>query len=1632
MLRWDQDQANIKRKSLRRPAVRLTSLLLAGILLLPGGALAPQRAAAADDIGQLDSNTYALQVTTGTVSAAGSLADQILYFKVVYEDEDGYTRSHRIFPGENALKDSMDWAASQAGNSVIIGSAAGETADTSADAAGSQEETAEAPADGQTPAPQMSDGSRSAATAISEAAYRQLGITVRENNEAFRPYTTDTFFFQPLKKVKTVQRIEVLMCDQSTGNAASAGGTWACQAMRVYQVGAVNGVGMYGNVSDRRYVDFSGNLIAKMEAPKTFNWNKDDIFTIKPDGAGAKEGKLVQTMEPYSTAMTQRVFRMDIADTYGAGIRAMGNASGKSIYDSKFGECLALSVRYVDIYGSVRELFVPVITGALAYALGQNVSGGSKLSGIAQDGDTLAFAAALPDFQTLSAVRLIYGTEAAQAAAGISAASSGKDRAVQPSSGEKGDLDVLNLTGFSIYDPAAAQVSVTVPEGETMLRPNFQGTPLQYYRVSSVSGETIRPVKKGDAGAELRLEDYEQGAALLPVDKSERYLITLETDDSELAGTAADLELVLKYTDLNGRAQSSEAISVEDAVNAYYGEWPGVRKGFAYRAGARSGGTLSFTVALKDVDTFTGVRFRLAGGENDWQMKGLEIVRLDSLGTLSAAWQTVTDGTQTSDRQYYRTYTGTKLKTLNETILVEGREQTGTDFDSDSTVDVKDTGNWSQYRYSMSYETTQTLGRFAKSRCQYVVGVEVGADQVTDTADGDCGSKNQFYFQLVFEDGKSAYVLANQQLAADGFRSGYTENFTISTNRDMGELTAVKILPEDTADKSDVFDKLKIESIRVKKQTNEAVSRQWIINNVGWIDINYQDDAATGSHVGYSGRSETDLVRTYQVDSSTYVVNLEFAITTGTYDASAANASQADQQLQGQVYGVVEYYDGNGALKTQTYDLVQAMYEYNGKDPRVGKAETIGQYQWPGGVESDTAMMFRAGKTDRFTLGIEDISSLLRVTLEVRSKVPTTWNIENMYVSLAGSGGRRIINTQNEYQWVNREGSERLCSSTNSGQKAYTLFLPLNQMQSTTVNFTENRIAWEDPAVGQISSVTSRLPRSADDSLNFYVYLADGQEDLDLSGVTMEAAAQYSRVYGGFSRVEQQLAPSESDGQQMYYAMGVSASGIDTLNKLELMAYFDDLNATGQVMLDHAVVQQVRSGVVINSYYLDFTDCDAAADNRGVSRQPSTQTGGSAFKQVVTLGFGQMQALRLTPETDDVAVALCYTTTNDVTPQEYESPFIYLTDQQWTELKSGKVVDMTFHQPYVSEITGIKIRGTGHGTRSAVRIDAAIATAYEEDAAGNDRSTGSFSFAQGVSLSAGGGDQVMRCTARDSGESGTVGDLTLTFTVPTADRVPKAAENADGAVSMVLNYRKTNGALAELTLYDIREYAVSGTAFTPGSTVTLRLLLPEAAEVRWADLSPAYEAGNSGALLLESVNVRFARGEKATAYQRSLLDWSGSGMIPLSNAIQVSLTAETTDPTTGTRERISVENGASSPLVQSGQKVYITPVIKGSEGYTVRVEKYRGNFTANTPETITQEGDTIVFHAVNEYTGSSGETASYRITISSKELPAIQAVLEIGVEPKVIVPAAEDGMGGTEEAVEGDTENAPDTAPPDT
>lgn len=1156
-------QQNRKKNNLGRRGLARRGLCLLILLALVGQLLCVPSYAAAGGSSVFDGNTFALVVTTGITTAAGDLSEDIQYFKIVYEDMDGYTRSHLVFPGEDSAQESLELAHSSELTSI-----------TSADPLTSDEQRLMAliqmksgrwledlkrlvqklyPEDYQQITAQLYGdlssaygwyraaeaqilpkldrkkdlyeyaGKKSSPQALNNTRReyaRQLGYPVKdiEDQKPFEAYATDTFFFQPLKKVATIKRVEFLTKKGGEVTVAESG-TWNCQALRIYRVNAIYGLGMYGYISNRQYVDFEGRLLLEMDGPKSFSWPVDRMQRIAPARSSAytPDHTLSEKNEPYSTKTTDYVFRLDIADEYSAGIETLSNATGAGILNSHFVEAAALELKYLDIYGSTQYARVPLVTGMLGYAMEKGVSTTERLSGIAQQGDTLALTASLPDFAAFAggedAVRLLYGTQVAEETTGISyTGDSAAHSARAVAAGQSGNS--LSLTGVSIYDAAATDVEVKIED--TMLRPTFRGEPIRFFQAPTAMGVSIDPVTSYRNGWTVELRDYQSGANLLPKEQDERYLIVFKTDDQTFASTTGDLEMTLNYLDVSGAKRSSDRLSVADCAKTYYGYWPGVSESFAYRAGMTAGNELCCVVSLRDVDRFTGITFRVANSEDDWQIKGIEILKLTDLGTRTASWERVTGGNETSDRVYARDCrtTAVSLLDLNHQALIETGDDQEVDFNSGSTIEIEEKEDWSEYRYSMDYEQTQKLGSFTKARYNYTVAVKVADDVVSSYQDGDCGSKNQFYFMLVFQNGSSGYVLANQQLSSDGFRTGYEETFTISTNRDMGELTAVRILPEDISDKSDVFDKLNIDQIRVRKQSTGASCLQWVINDVGWIDIDYRDEAEGTSITGRSGRSEEELSKAYRVDYSTSVVNLQFAITTAGY-------VNGDAQFEGQMMGELMYYDAQGQLQRMTFDAVRAMYDYMGKRPVIAAAGSDVATQ--GNAVSDPQTMFRADHKDRFILGVDDVSQVVGVILKVKSSVVTTWNIKEVSVALTGTDGRLLINSNNEYELVDATGQEPLCTHANTGGIPYTKYCPKGQDNEIRIYFTENEIP-RDATNKELVSAVSRVPQSINDTMNIYVYMDENSPAM--SDYTLDAAAQY-RVVQYVSRTRGRLRHHE-------------------------------------------------------------------------------------------------------------------------------------------------------------------------------------------------------------------------------------------------------------------------------------------------------------------------------------------------------------------------------------------------------------------------------------------------------------------------------------------------------------------------
>ena len=59
-----------------------------------------------------------------------------------------------------------------------------------------------------------------------------------------------------------------------------------------------------------------------------------------------------------------------------------------------------------------------------------------------------------------------------------------------------------------------------------------------------------------------------------------------------------------------------------------------------------------------------------------------------------------------------------------------------------------------------------------------------------------------------------------------------------------------------------VYDKLKVNQIRVLKDSENGTNREWIIDNIGWVNIPYVDEVGRNASFP-NGRSESEICQTY-------------------------------------------------------------------------------------------------------------------------------------------------------------------------------------------------------------------------------------------------------------------------------------------------------------------------------------------------------------------------------------------------------------------------------------------------------------------------------------------------------------------------------------------------------------------------------------------------------------------------------------------------------------------------------------------------------------------------------------------------------------------------------------------------
>ena len=446
--------------------------------------------------GRSRTNTYILEVSSGTRQGGGT-ADNVLYFIIHYTTISGDQRSVILSPADDAVSAGFTAAAA------------------------------------------VGDRDARRATVKTVFGYETAPLSWKK---ALGSVETDQFMFTTADTVSTIDKIQIF------GKRNEQHGNWSCQGMRIYRVDTLYGLDMYGWYSDTGFIDFEGAVITDVTMPAggvTFRWsNSAGMYDITPNTVNARLTMMPESGTPVSSQLSSRVvFRIDLADVAGAGFESLSGKysdtnSRTKISDLKFCETAALTVRYRDVYGCVREITLPVMINALGQIMETLNGPDTEIAEFAQQGDSIAVPAVLPFFESIESVNMIVGEKKATEAAHL----------------VTGTVETRNL----INTPVAGGVFTLSPASNPGALLSANGA--VSYGGTVVTSSTYKPALQ-----HWRLQDAGGGYYYIRPTADETLLLDA-TGHSMSNGTAIAL-----YRQNASGSDANQKWKLADAGNGYYG-----------------------------------------------------------------------------------------------------------------------------------------------------------------------------------------------------------------------------------------------------------------------------------------------------------------------------------------------------------------------------------------------------------------------------------------------------------------------------------------------------------------------------------------------------------------------------------------------------------------------------------------------------------------------------------------------------------------------------------------------------------------------------------------------------------------------------------------------------------------------------------------------------------------------------------------------------------------------------------------------------------------------------------------------------------------------------------------------------
>ena len=1109
---------------------------------------------------------------------------------------------------------------------------------------------------------------------------------------------------------------------------------------------------------------------------------------------------------------------------------------------------LTLTVTYRDLCDDIREVHIPFLTAYLMQLMMDNgnsysslgTSPESWLSGIFQQGQTAGLRLNLSEFKSLISVKLYYGY-------GSNNPLNNKLRSMEGDAyydDDQSQKDPLqhNLENDSIAIDSICFYNSVTPDNFILkkngLIPTIQTslTPTCSWQSSSDSGHSLSEDKSFTIYRESRDGNdvnMHEGAPLETTYQNQ-YLVEITTLNTDIAATVSDLSYQIHFTDIYGTSRTTTLTGIHASSKDFYGfssrnlgvNAKEFQSKLQYALHLQAGAKLCFVVTIPNLKTFDGITL-VSDGLDEWQPDQIQIMKLTSLKERTATKVNTTlgklstpdmpehiknsasSGKSIPTYRWDREYNGVILASAKPNILLHsGRTSARINFtvhSEDGTTtppeaEVEEVQYLEKIPTTMTYEDTLVDLGLNIVKNTYQVHVDVANVN-------DAGSSNYFYFQLLFENGRSGLVLANQQLPADSFRQGLTETFEIKTTQRYGALRAVRIICEATASTASTFDKLNINKITVTLNSNNGTGKSWIVDRVGWVNINYVDEVRQNYASSDNQLLENqDLILDFPVTSISSSTELMFCISTGKLSTGSQAATMNMTSLGDNIEGIITYTDFQNATRTLNLDLPKKIMDFNENE--------------------STSRILRTDSIDRFLVTLPDVKQIQSLTITRTDGKTGDWPIKDITIQKVGGVGDVYLSAYTG-EYIRQLGySEYLTTSTSQN-----VLLGVNDSKTFAfdAHTIEADIAGDDD--NSWNTTITRYPVSSDESLNIYLYLTDANgnpyklspEDSIDASVIYSSSLGTGPLRASFKNIRLQSATTTSS---VLYAQQLPITYLGSLKSMELLGNF---SSTIKPVVKCAYVEHVQGNVIKDILYLPYNNTSLALDK--VSATFSSIEALTPMKQIVRLQPKEGTSALLTPETSDIAVALRYTSSLDPENSKmvYQSPYVFLTDAQYMILNTRDRIEIPFQVNGIGEIIGLTVISNG----PTVEFENALICNYPRTGNNTDI-TATTTLLDSCSIAE--SFVSTNIISKMMKNSKLVTPVTFTFTTPKEDLV--AGSGTTGIVGMEITYTDSGKIERTYTIDNILDYLPLDNPPFSDTTTSFNILMTDVAYINSITLTP--------------------------------------------------------------------------------------------------------------------------------------------------------------------------------------------------